>query len=147
MKGTKKINAYFTVEAALIFPFVMGVVLLTVYLLFFQYNRCLMEQAAGVLSLRGCALQTDDGKELAAQLLVCFREDDRAYLAWDMEDAKISLKGNRLRVACSGSLKFPFPGFSFWSPDNIWESGIVYESRRIKPADLIRDCRKITGGK
>ena len=40
----KAVKGYFTIEAALILPFVTGVILVILYLLFFQYNRCLLVQ-------------------------------------------------------------------------------------------------------
>lgn len=43
----KYYRAYFTVEAAVLYPVVLGVVLLMMYLLFFQYDRCLLEQDMG----------------------------------------------------------------------------------------------------
>ena len=140
----RKVEAYLTVEAALVLPVVMGVILLVIYLLFFQYDRCLMEQEAGTLSVRGCALQIEDGEELVRQLSFQFSKSDKAYLAWDKKDARIRLQKNQVKVECSGGLKFPFQGFALWSGDNIWESSVVYESHRIKPVDFIRNCRKIT---
>ena len=143
----RKTEAYFTVEAALVLPMVIGVVLLVLYLLFFQYDRCLMEQEAGALSVRGCALQITDGEELVRQLSLQASKSDKAYLAWDKENARIRLQKNRVRVECSGGLKFPFRGLILWGGDNVWESSVAYESHRIKPVDFIRNCRKITGGK
>ena len=50
----KYYRAYFTVEAAVLYPVVLGVVLLMMYLLFFQYDRCLLEQDMGrAAGLRG----------------------------------------------------------------------------------------------
>ena len=46
-----KADGYFTVEAALIFPFVMGVILLVIYMWFFQYDRCLMEQDYALITV------------------------------------------------------------------------------------------------
>lgn len=37
----KNYKAYFTVEAAVLYPIVLGVIVLMTYLLFFQYDRCL----------------------------------------------------------------------------------------------------------
>ena len=146
-KKSRKTDAYFTVEAALVLPVVIGVILLVVYMLFFQYDRCLMEQEAGALSVRGCAMQLEDGEELVRQLVLQASTSDKAYLAWDKEDARIRLQKNQLKVECSGELKFPFRGLAFWGGDNIWESRVVYESHRLKPVDFIRNYNKIMGGK
>lgn len=143
----KKSEAYFTVEAALLFPFVMGVILLVIYLLFFQYDRCLMEQSAGVLAMRGCTLQIADRKNLVGEVLRQGREDDRSFIAWDMPDAEIVMKGDTFKVSRSGTLRFPFQGLMFWGGESVWESGIVYENRRIRPVTFIRNYNKLTGGK
>ena len=39
----KNYKAYFTVEAAVLYPIVLGVIVLMTYLLFFQYDRCLFD--------------------------------------------------------------------------------------------------------
>ena len=59
----KKVSGYFTVEAAMVMPIVLWVVLFVIYLLFFQYNRCLTDQDVGVLVLRGSILQEESPKE------------------------------------------------------------------------------------
>ncbi|MDE7271307.1 MAG: pilus assembly protein [Acetatifactor sp.] len=143
----KRTNAYFTVEAALVFPIVLGVVLFTIYLLFFQYDRCLLEQSAGVLAMRGCTLQITDGEELVRELQSQSREEDRGWLAWSMEDAVISLKRNCVTVQRSGELKFPFRGFLSGWGNCVWKCSAARESHRIKPVNFIRNCRKIMGGK
>ena len=50
-------RGYFTVEAAMIFPFVMGVILLVIYMWFFQYDRCLMEQDYALITVLGTEKQ------------------------------------------------------------------------------------------
>ncbi len=142
----KKLNAYFTVEAALVFPIVLGVILFTIYLLFFQYDRCLLEQGAGVLAMRGCTLQITNGEELVRELLNQSREEDRGCITWSMEDAEISLKQNCVTIKRSGELRFPFYGFLSGRVDSVWKCSTVRESHRIKPVNFIRDLRKIMGG-
>ena len=143
----RKVKGYFTVEAALLFPFVTGVILLVIYLLFFQYDRCLMEQSASVLAMRGCTLQTTDRKRLVGEVLVQSRNEDKFYLAWEMEEAQISVKGHIFRVVRSGNLKFPFRGLVFWNGDNSWGSEVIYENYRIDPVNFIRTYRKLKNGK
>lgn len=141
-----KKDAYLTVEAALVMPVVLGVVLLVIYLLFFQYDRCLMEHSVGVLAMRGCTLQISDREELVMQIVEQSRQEDARYLAWDMEDLSVKLQGNRMHVERTGLLEFPFRGLMFWSEDTEWGSSIIYENYRIKPVDFIRKCRKVMGG-
>ena len=143
----KKVEAYLTVEVSLLMPVILGVILLVVYLLFFQYDRCLMEQSTGILAMRGCTLQIADKKELLVEIMEYSEQKDNRYLAWDMYDAAVCLRGNRVRVEREGRLKFPFRGLMFWSGTGEWGSSIVYENYRIRPVDFIRNCRKVMGGK
>ena len=77
-------NAYFTVEAAMVMPIVLWVVLFVIYLLFFQYNRCLTDQDVGVLVLRGSILQEESPKERIKKIRGYAEQiyDDK-YIAWD----------------------------------------------------------------
>ena len=138
----RKVNGYFTVEAALLFPFVTGVVLLVIYLLFFQYDRCLMEQSTAVSAMRGCTLQVIDHKRIVGEVVVQSEKDDRFYPAWEMQEAKITMKGNTFSVVRAGKLRFPFRGLIFWGADKDWESIAEYENYRINPAVFIRTFRK-----
>ena len=142
----KKVKGYFTVEAAILFPFVMGVVLLVIYLLFFQYDRCLMEMSAAVLSMRGCTLQVTNAKDMVAEIARQGRKEDKVYVAWEMPEAKIQLKGNVVAVSREGNLKFPFRGLDFWNGGSSWSGEVSFQSHRIKPTIFIRNYRK-WGGK
>lgn len=146
-KNIKNADAYFTVEAALVMPFVLGVIFLTLYLLIFQYDRCLMEQGVEVIALRGCSLQIKDSKALVSELMRQSGNDDRAYFAWSMGEPEISIRGNKITVQRSGKLKFPVSGIAFWKGGNTWESKTNYKSYRIAPVSFIRNYRKIQGGK
>lgn len=130
----------------MVFPFVLGVVLLVIYLLFFQYNRCLMEQSAGTLALRGCTLQRRDNKELVAAVLAQAAEEDRPYLAWEPETPQITAKGNQFRVQREGQLTFPFHRLIFVGGENRWACRATYQNRRIHPVAFIRTYQKWTGG-
>lgn len=142
----KKAGAYLTVEAALILPMVLGVIILVIYLLFFQYDRCLMEQNVGKLALRGCTVQLKDKEEIVARIIAQSRQSDERFLAWKLGNIAVTIKGNRVYVERDGELEFPFKRFVFWQADSAWQSQISYECRRIEPVEFIRNCRKVIGG-
>lgn len=143
----RKLDAYLTVEASMVLPVVIAVILLTIYMLFFQYDRCLMEQNAGKLALRGCTIQLADGQELIRQLTVQSQEKDNRFLAWNMEKPQIALKRNRVSVKYSGGIAFPFQGLAFWGGERTWQSECTYENSQVQPVQFIRNCKKIMGGK
>lgn len=139
------VGGYFTVEAALLFPFVMGVILLVIYMFFFQYDRCLMEQSAAVLAMRGCTLQIVDTAELVQEMVRQGGKEDRPYVAWEVEEVRVQTKGNAFIVTRNGRLKFPFRGLDFWNGSIHWEDEARYENHRIRPVTFIRNYRKLGG--
>lgn len=140
-------GAYFTVEAALIMPMVLGTVLLIVYLMFFQYDRCLMEQDLGALMLKGVVFQAADNEQRMKELKMQECEIDRnKYIAWEVEEAELKLERSRIYVKQRGYLQFPFRGWNFWGENSIWETEIVYENAVRSPTSIIRKYRKLTGG-
>ena len=64
----KNYKAYFTVEAAVLDPIVLGVIVLMTYLLFFQYDRCLLEQDMGRAAVRSGSRWMQKKEELNRQL-------------------------------------------------------------------------------
>lgn len=143
----KKIQGYLTVEAALLFPLILGIMLFIIYFWFYQYDRCLMEQDTGALALRGCALGIQEKDELMKKLLEQENEiyQDK-YVAWQQEDVEIKLEKDTIQVKCQGQLRFLFGGLNFWSSDNIWKTKAQYENHRTSPVLFIRSWRKVKGG-
>ena len=50
---SEKTGGYFTVEAALLLPFVMMSIVFMIFLSFYCYDRCILEQCAYAAALRG----------------------------------------------------------------------------------------------
>ena len=108
----KKENAYLTVEAALVFPMVLGAVLFVVYMLLFQYDRCLFEQDLGAIALYGSLVRDSDTmgvkEKIQERVGKLYREK---YAAWNITSLDASLNKNRFSVRGSGELSFPLPGW------------------------------------
>lgn len=137
-------NAYFTVEAALVLPIVIGVILFVIYTMLFQYDRCLLEQDIGAIALWGSLVEASDTAELERRaqerMAGLYKEK---YMAWRITRLEASLNRNRFSVEGVGQLTFPAPGWNFWNRDNVWETKADYGYSRISPVTFIRLCRRI----
>lgn len=143
----KGVGAYFTVEAAMVLPIVLSVILFILYAMFFQYDRCLLEQDMGALALRGAAMQIDDKEALAGEIKEQANQMDCGkYLMWECGEINLRLEGNQLCVSREGQLKYPFSGFGIGG-ERLWRAETEYENYRINPTSFVRTCRKLTGGK
>lgn len=144
---TQKENGYFTIEAAMVLTLVIGVIVLLIYLVVFQYNRCLMEQDVGALALKGCSMQAADKDELM-QILMQSADSiyQEKYLMWQGDSPEMKLAGESIEVTQRGSLSFPFTWMYEGEIDGFWTATANYENHRIDPVGTIRLYRKLAGG-
>lgn len=142
MKGN--VNAYFTVEAALVLPLVIGSLIFTVFLFIFQYDRCLLEQDINRLTICAGTAAAENSEELEAIIHKITSEIfmDK-YAAWKMNELQITVKGGKVNVRGGGYLTLPLPEWNFFREENEWGARTIRETLRISPADYIRLCRKI----
>lgn len=140
----KKKNAYFTVEAALVLPISMGAFLLIIFLFVFQYDRCLLEQDVGLLTLYAATLEAQD--ETEAVMLIRSRASELSrekYVAWETERLWITVEKGGVRIEGEGKLTFPLPEWNLFNKDNVWSAKISRGSTRVAPTDFIRIYRRI----
>ncbi len=137
-------DAYFTVEAALVFPTVLGTLLFVIYMLFFQYDRCLLEQDLAAAALWGGSAQISHMEELEerthARLGEMYQEK---YVAWELTALEATVERNRFVVCGSGRVMFPFPGWNFWISQRLWGMEAEYDCDRLSPVTFIRHCRRL----
>ena len=147
MKKRKSCEAYFTVEATLVLPLVMGAILLEVYLFCYQYDRCLMEQDMGSLVLWCNEVRLENADTVEKQKAKIKSRTGEIYrdkyITWDLTTVDVRLEKNQVSVVGRGQLTFPVPGWNLWNNINLWESEVVYESKSISPVFYIRQLRKL----
>ena len=116
----EKENAYMTVEAALVIPVVMGCILFVIYMLIFQYDRCLLEQDFGAMALWGSRAQFSETEDLESrtQERIAGMYRDK-YVAWEITALNASLRRNVFSVDGGGQVTFPVPEWNFWGGVNV----------------------------
>jgi len=136
-------NAYFTVEAALVLPVVMCTMLFVIYMLLFQYNRCLMEQDLGAVAMWGSREEAGDTaaleEKIRERLGKLYLEK---YVAWEITRLDAGVEKNCFTVKGAGQLTFPVPEWNFWDTENTWGVEPEYCFRRLSTVDFIRLCHK-----
>ena len=136
-------NGYFTVEAALVLPMVMGVVFFAVYILLLQYNRCLLEQDMGALVMWGSLLYGEE-EEIASELESKTESIYWGkYLVWELKGLDAEIQNNECRVVSGGQVVFPLPGWNFWNNENVWSVESEWSYQRIYPVEFVRMCNRL----
>lgn len=133
----KYYRAYFTVEAAILYPVVLGVVLLMMYLLFFQYDRCLLEQDMGRAAVRSGGRWMQKKEELNRQLQekeLFF--DTEKYIAWESELPAWKLEKNQVTVEQTGRMPYPFSAIV--GVPQYWNVKASFRVNRNSPVNILR---------
>lgn len=141
----KKIyQGYFTVEAALVLPFALGILVFSIYMMFYQYNRCLSDQDLGMIALRGALEKTQDKEELVEKIQQQIGKlyQDK-YIAFEGNKVQILLEGNKVKVNGGGKTQVPFPQLSVLTGQDNWEIHRIYTNHRIDPVLFIRTCKRL----
>ena len=139
-------RAYFTVEAALVLPIVMCVLLFVIFMSVYQYNRCLMEQDVGMMVLyAGTSDEEGDVLENNIKWKLTDLYMDK-YILWQQEELDISVKGNSVEIKGTGSLCFPLSGWSIMEVNSKWSAQTKKEMMQLSPVQFIRLCQRIQRG-
>lgn len=142
----RRLEGYFTVEAALILPLVFSVLILTVSLFVFQYDRCLLEQDAGLLMLRGSTLNAQTSEEWEQQMKsVLHGISNGKYLNWETTELQASLQGKKVVVQAAGTGSSTLPEWDFLHLGSTWEIAYECKGTVCSPVAMLRLKRKVKG--
>lgn len=146
------VDAYFTVEAVMILPIAIGVIILTMYLWFYQYDRLLLDQDAAAIALRsakGVSVQAGPGTRYspAERVTLADNESKRRYkdkyVAWSEETATTSYRRGTIKVEMKGRVIFPFKSFlDFWDGSDMWDVSTQHSSAVRSEILILRTYRK-----
>lgn len=137
-------NAYFTVEASLIMPLVIGVILFIVMIGCYQYDRCLLAQDSYRMLLRAEQCSFADNQEIVqsmeAQAAQWYYDK---YLFCRIHAQTAQVTHGSIQITSTGRFQagISFPGVSRDAEG--WKLSQESRVHRIRPERAIRLCRKL----
>lgn len=130
-------GAYFTVEAALLFPMILTVIFFVIYMMLFQYNRCLLDTDMASLTINACSDWTLTKREVDHRLT---RRSsllgEGIYYGWENVDISIVQKHNGVLAEGRGRLLLP--------AEDKWKAYVAYHTARVNPVQFVRSCEFVT---
>lgn len=138
-------NGYFTVEAALIFPMVLLFMVMMIFLAFFSYDRCILEQSAYEAALRGTGNHIKSAQEAYSQVYEAAGRlvEEKLFAVHDFK-YDVSVLGDFVTVEYHCVVNMPLMG---WLCEYIPEMDLTLDissrARRCRQTRIIRDCRVI----
>lgn len=135
-----------TIEASLIMPFILTIIVLLVYLSFFLYNRVELTADAYLCALRGSRMEQDNAKETYQRMKKESKRLIKGNLLWaDSCREEMKVKGNTIHVTYSMSIQIPGKViFDRAFNNNTWNYTITKKVKKLQPVSFIRKCRKLT---
>lgn len=136
----KKTPGYFTVEAALLLPMITMLLCMMLFLAFFSYDRCILEQAAYEAAIRGGTQYLESNeetyqvvKETATNLIT-----DRLF-AIEQISCTVSVSAQIVSVQYQCSFQMPFRTWieELWG-DSVLSINVEREVPRKSPAERIK---------
>lgn len=141
----RKLNGYFTIEAAFIMPIVICVLALLCYLGFFMCNRCLLLQDTYIMGLRGSRADGLSNEKTAEYILEQGREILPKYYAVSAIDKSVEVEMREISITLWCEMRVPF-AYLVWEDDKmsgVWKMREEKTFDRTDPVDFIRACRKV----
>lgn len=124
-------KAYFTVEAMCVLPIMFGVYVFLIYGMFYQYDRCLLEQDVALQVLKEQWEEAPQKQEL------------EQYLAFKPEENIIKKERETVSAWASGNISIPFSEIRMWTKGRNWRLEASFTSLIVDPIEWIRASRKI----
>ena len=127
-------KAYFTVEAACVLPIVFGVYIFLIYGMFYQFDRCLLEQDVALQVLKeqwGTEQKTGELEQ---------------YLAFIPEDNVLKKGNGKVQAYAGGTVAVPFKELMAWTGTDNWRIEATFSGIDVDFTEWIRISRKIMEG-
>ena len=146
MKIFRSDSGYFTLEAALMLPFALGIILLVMRIWFFRYDNVLQDMDTDAVVVRA-SLQRDMSPEersayVISQMQGRYRD---SYIAWNFGELNVRCGADNIFCETSGNAGSIASVGVF---DNIASFGTCISSRNRSAPDevfVIRTYRKVLG--
>ncbi len=142
----KSLGGYMTVEAALIMPMALGIVILVLRIWFFRYDRVLQDMDTCGVVVRCTEQQDMDPEERASYIIeqIQGRYKD-SYIAWNFGEVSAVCRGDSISCTVTGSSGQIADIAGLWDvPDTL--SAETERARTVFPeVFVIRTYRKAPG--
>lgn len=142
---TEELTGYLTIEAAIIVPIALFCILLILFLAFFQYDRCLLEQDLKMTMLRTSNMTYYTNQELYNELheqKLYLNEIEYPNFTWIEQKHKIGPQ--KTEVSVMGKVHNFFGGLLFSAPSTkLWGIDIKETLEKYDPVSFIRKCRRL----
>ena len=139
-------DGYLTIEAAMIMPVVLGIIILVMRIWFFRYDRVLQDMDTCAVVIRCMEQQDLDVEEKASYIIEQMQGRYKEhYIAWNFGDISVLCRGDSVSCTVTGS-SGPLAGISgLWDEPDSMSASSERERTILPEVFVIRTYRKALG--
>ncbi len=139
-------GGYLTIEAAMIMPVVLGVIILVMRIWFFRYDRVLQDMDTCAVVVRSMEQQDMNADEKASYIVEQMQGRYKEhYIAWNFGDISVLCRGDSVSCTVTGS-SGPLAGISgLWDEPDSMSASSERERTILPEVFVIRTYRKALG--
>ena len=130
----RKMRAYMTLEAAMVFPAVFALVIMLLYGMFFLYDKCRMTQDLYTAAYRRSIARNESANNNPV--------DSTAFLM--LRDCSVQIRGGGEITACADAVLAPEFLTGTGEDGTQWKIGVTMRARRTDPPLEFRRFRRVT---
>lgn len=139
-------KAFFTVEASMLFPIFLFLCVFLVYLGFYQYNRCILEQSMRYTLVRGKELSGAAEEEYEQIMGTLFTEVlEKQYLIGMDGGISCEVDSASMEISYIGTMPVPWLRITNNEINNDWRMSVCVRAEKWNPVNFIRICNKVKG--
>lgn len=131
VRGRKSFSAYMTVEASLLFPIIILLLVSLLNIVFFKYNQTMAFQNIAITALYGKSFSYKDeiNEELVGRMYgVLEKLNTNQYLAISESAQEVNIENNDIQIIQNVSMKMPLFGEEM-SEDMIISEKMVLDTK------------------
>lgn len=132
-------EAYFTVEAALVIPVVLCMIVMIIYLSFYLYDRCILAQDLYLLSYRQSIEK--GSADRAGSSAAHGQLSGRLFMLAGL-DTEVSA-GSSVRVKGNAFMTVPVFGLDFFDGQSRWNLAVEGKAKKTDPPKDFRRVRRL----
>lgn len=133
-------KAYFTVEAAFLFPMVAAVYVALFYMGFYQYDRCVAEQSLRLSLLQGSRAGGNTEQEISTAYSANSRDK---YIIAQVGDVELQVSSGKITGILEGTMGLSGLSFTEYGRNGEWKFAVTGESREWDPVFWLRTWKRL----
>ncbi|MGN0346224.1 MAG: hypothetical protein ACI4DU_02955 [Lachnospiraceae bacterium] len=134
-----------TVEASILIPFTLGIILICIWIGFYQYNKMVFTQVAACSVLKGAQYAEKPNEEIIQLIQMEIREQmNNKLILVDNPVANIEVDYDTIQIELTGSMEVPGYINIFNTYDRFgWNISVTKSANRIRRSQVIRTIWRI----